>query len=237
MELFYDLHMHSCLSPCGDNDMTPNNIVRLAKLNGLDVIAVSDHNSAANLPAVFWVAEEEDLLVIPAIEVCTSEEIHVLTLYHDLELCMAFSERLYQLQPNIPNRPDIFGEQRILNEDDLQIGSLDKLLINASTWSLDELLAALPEYGGVAIPAHVDKDTTSILSVLGYIPPEYGFPCIEVKDPAKNNEIAFAGNRLSNSDAHYLEDIAQPVHKLIVEEKSPAGVISALMNRPFQTYF
>ena len=116
MKVSYDLHLHSCLSPCGDNDMTPNNIVHLASMIGLDVIAVSDHNAAKNLPAVCKVAQETDLLVIPAMELCSAEEIHLLCLFPTLEQALACSEAVYPYLPRVKNRPDIFGEQLILDE-------------------------------------------------------------------------------------------------------------------------
>lgn len=227
MKLYYDLHMHSCVSPCGDMDMTPNNIVNMAMLNGLDVIAVSDHNCAGNLPAVFSVAEKAGMLVIPAIEVCTSEEVHILCLFYELDQCLKFSGLLYEHQPDIKNKPDVFGEQVIMNDQDEPAATVDKLLINASSLSLDDLVRLLPEYRGVPIPAHVDKSSYSIISNLGYIPPEYGFRCIEKKN--RNAAVEFEGNVISNSDAHYLEDIAQPENALEVPEKTIPAVISAIL--------
>ena len=207
--------------------MTPNNIVNMAMLNGLDVIAVSDHNCARNLPAVFSVAEKAGMLVIPAIEVCTSEEVHVLCLFYQLEQCLKFSDLLYEHQPDVKNKPEIFGEQLVMDDRDEPIATIDKLLINASGLSLDDLVRLLPNYHGVPIPAHVDKSSYSIISNLGYIPPEYGFRCIEKKNP--DSTVAFSGNIISNSDAHYLEDIAQPENTLEVPEKTVQAVIDTII--------
>ena len=226
MTLSYDLHMHSCLSPCGDNDMTPNNIVNMASLIGLDIIAVSDHNSALNLPAVFKAAGKINLLVIPAIEVCTSEEVHVLCLFEALDNALQFSDYIHGSLPDIKNSADIFGEQLILNENDEIVGHEDKLLINALTLSLDKLMNTLPAYDGIAIPAHVDKTSNSIISNLGFIPPEYNFSCIEQK--SKESNIDFIGKRIYNSDAHYLEHINEPINHIEVSEKSIKAVIEAL---------
>ena len=110
MKYSYDLHIHSCLSPCGDMDMTPNNIVNMASLLGLDLIAVSDHNSALNLPAVFTAAKGTELTVIPAIEANSAEEVHVLCLFETLEDALACSEEFYEHLPPVINRPYIFGE-------------------------------------------------------------------------------------------------------------------------------
>ena len=139
MKLYYDLHIHSSLSPCGDDDMTPNNIVHMAMLKELNMIAVTDHNSARNLPAVKKVAEECGILLIPGIEVTTAEEIHLLTYFETVEETMDFGEYIYDSLPDISNRPEIFGEQRIMDETDAVTGHLDKLLLTASCHSIDAL--------------------------------------------------------------------------------------------------
>ncbi len=226
MKLYYDLHLHSCLSPCGDMDMTPNNIVNMALLKELDVIALSDHNTARNVRSVCEVAKDTGLLVIPAIEVCTSEEVHMLCLFEALEECEKFGDYLYTLLPDIVNEPDIFGKQCIMNEKDEETGILEKLLLNAAELSIDRLLEIIPQYGGFVIPAHVDRSSYSIISNLGFLPEEYGFSCIEVKNPPF--DCGFMGKMITDSDAHYLEDIAEPECTLEVEEKSIHGVISAL---------
>lgn len=226
MKLYYDLHMHSCLSPCGDRDMTPNNIVNMSLLKELDVIALSDHNSAKNIQAVRKVAEGTGLLVIPAIEVCTMEEVHILCLFYSFEQCEAFGKYLYDLLPPVMNQPDIFGEQWVMNEQDEVVGSVDKLLINAANLSIDRLLSVLPEYDGFAIPAHVDKSSYSIIANLGFLPPEYGFPCIEVKNPPFSGD--FSGRIITDSDAHYLEHIAERERFLEVPEKTIRAVIDTL---------
>ena len=122
MKLSYDLHIHSCLSPCGDNDMTPNNIVNMAILNGLVVIALTDHNSCKNCPAFLEAAQRSGILAIPGMELCTSEEIHVVCLFPELRQAMAFDREVYQYVPPIQNDPRIFGEQLILDGEDRQIG-------------------------------------------------------------------------------------------------------------------
>lgn len=226
MKYSYDLHIHSCLSPCGDMDMTPNNIVNMASLAGLDLIAVSDHNSALNLPAVFAAAEEAGLTVVPAIEANSAEEVHVLCLFETLEDALACSDEFYEHLPPVINRPDIFGEQVIMDRNDSPVGTVDKLLINALDLGLDGLLETVKKHSGLAIPAHVDKSAYSILANLGYIPPEYGFTCIEIKNP--ETEVSFDGQRITDSDAHYLQDIAEPVRFLDLPEKSACAVLKKL---------
>ncbi len=229
MKLFYDLHIHSCLSPCGDNDMTPNNIVNMAKLLGLDVIAVSDHNCALNLPAVQKVARKNDMLVIPAIELNTAEEVHVLTLFYSFEQALNFSDYIYGHLPDIENKPEIFGEQLILDENDEATGTVDKLLINALDLGLDALCGQIGSYGGVMIPAHINKSAYSLISNLGFIPPEYGFKCVEVNSPDFKTD--FEGNIISDSDAHYLEHINERVNYLEAGDKTIESVINSIIGK------
>ncbi|MEG1500332.1 MAG: PHP domain-containing protein, partial [Clostridiales bacterium] len=210
-----DLHIHSCLSPCGDDEMTVNNIVNMSIINNLDIIALTDHNSCKNCPAILKIAKEAGKLVIPGMELCTSEEIHVICLFPELEQAMAFDKYVYQNMPHIPNRKDIFGEQWILNEEDKIIDTEPFLLVTASDISLEKLPNLMKEYGGLAIPAHIDKDSYSILAVYGFIPPELGFTAVEIAKPQPFLEKPFnqkqiQGKRLiSNSDAHYLWSIKE----------------------------
>lgn len=229
MNISYDLHIHSCLSPCGDNDMTPNNILNMSTMLGLDCIAVSDHNSALNLPAIFKIAAEMNIIVIPAIEVCTDEEVHMLCYFKTLESVLAFGEELYTHLPMIKNNVDIFGKQLILDYEDNIIGHEEKLLINAVDIGIDKLIKLADKYDGITIPAHVDKSANSIIASLGYIPPDYNFTCVEVKNPDK--KVEFDGKIITNSDAHYLEDISEPIRTISIKEKSITGVLNYLTER------
>ncbi|MFZ2537456.1 MAG: PHP domain-containing protein [Oscillospiraceae bacterium] len=229
MKISYDLHLHSCLSPCGDNDMTPNNIVNMAVLLGLDAIAVSDHNSSLNLPAIFNVANEHGLTVVPALEVCTSEEVHLLCMTYTLQGITELSDELYQFLPDFKNNVEVFGQQLIVDENDNIIGSENRLLINALTLNIDKLLKIIAKYDGIAIPAHVDKTSNSIISNLGFIPPDYNFSCIEIKNP--KIEVNFDGKRIINSDAHYLEHIHEPIHFLDVMDNSARSIINYLKSK------
>lgn len=209
--------------------MTPNNIVNMAKLIGLDAIAVSDHNSCLNLPAVFEITKNSDIVVIPAIEVCTSEEIHMLCYFHTLDDAMEFNQYIYQYLPSIQNQEEVFGNQLILDAKDNIIGTEEKLLINALTIGIEKLLKIVSKFNGVAVPAHVDKNSNSIISILGFIPEEYDFTCVEIVN--SENKIAFQGKNITNSDAHYLENISEPVHFIDVTEKSIDGILKFLQER------
>ena len=137
----YDLHLHSCLSPCGDTDMTPNNLVNMAALLGCDIIALTDHNTCRNTPAAVKVGKAADVLVIPGMELCTAEEAHVVCLFETVEDALAFDKYVCAHIPKVPNRPEIFGEQWILNENDEKIGEISELLITATDISINDVQA------------------------------------------------------------------------------------------------
>ncbi len=212
----YDFHLHSALSPCGDMDMTPNNIVNMAMLNGLDAIALSDHNATGNVAAAMEVGRSVGVKVIPAMEVATAEEVHILTLYPTLDAAEFVAKRVYEALPDILNQPEIFGQQALMNAQDEVVGYEEKLLINACRLSMEELFRLVTEAGGVFIPAHVDRHSYSVLTNLGFIPDDLDIRWIEVSRRVTDIS-AYLDSRpdlahysiLQNSDAHYLEDIAQ----------------------------
>ena len=202
-----DLHIHSCLSPCGDDLMTPNNIVNMAVLKELDVIAVTDHNTAGNLPAVFALARENGLSVLPGIEANTAEEVHVLCYFYDLEACLAFSDAIYEHLPPIPNRPDFFGEQLVLDAEDETVRVEDRLLISALDVSIDELVALCGEFEGICVPAHINRMANSLLNNLGFLPPGVPFAALEVASsaPPPDPSVTEGWRILQSSDAHRLD--------------------------------
>ena len=234
MELSYDLHIHSCLSPCGDEDMTPANIVGMAAVKGLDCIALTDHNSSKNCPAAAHFAEEYGILFIPGMELTTMEEVHVVCLFPELDKAMAFDQLVEERLVPIKNNEEIFGRQIIRNEQDEECGTVENLLINATSILFDDVYDLLKPYGGVMIPAHIDKQANSLLSNLGFVPPSSQFVCAEVKDLTKLHELQKANEYLkkctiiTDSDAHYLEHINEPVNSLYVKEKTVAGVFDYL---------
>lgn len=224
-----DLHIHSCLSPCGDVEMTPNNIANMAYLKGLEAIAVCDHNSARNLPAVKAVADARGLVFIPGLEVETREEVHVLTLFAALEAALEFGEWVYESLPDVPNMPDFFGPQVVMNEEDEPIYAEPRMLVQSTTLPLDEVVAACRAAGGVPLPAHINRTSNSLLYNLGFVPPEQRFASLEVyhKLPISGVDLE-KYHIIYNSDAHYLEDISEPVNFISAYEKSPAGILRYL---------
>ncbi len=233
-ELYYDLHIHSCLSPCGDDDMTPANIAGMAAVKGLDVIAVTDHNSCKNCPAVLAAAQEYGILAIPGMEINTSEEVHAVCLFEELKAAMDFDAYVYERLMAFPNKEEIFGRQLIYNKEDEICGTVPNLLINATDISFEGLWELVRGFGGVMFPAHVDKTANSLIANLGFIPPDSKFVTAEVKDLGKLHRVRkenpyLEGCRIiSNSDAHYLEDIHEPQLRLQVRERSVRGVLEVL---------
>ncbi len=170
MKLAVDLHIHSCLSPCGSEDMTPNNIVNMSRLKGLDAIAVSDHNSAKNLPAAAELANRAGILFLPAIEVQTREEVHVLAYLPTVETALELGEFLYARLLPIPNREDLFGPQIIMNENDEETGRERAPAPSVGGSDHRRACSKVKALGGAAVPAHINKRSFSMIHVLGFIP-------------------------------------------------------------------
>ena len=228
VELYYDFHIHSCLSPCGDMDMTPNNIAGMAFLKGLNLIALTDHNSARNAPALIRAAEQYGLTVLPGMELTTQEEAHVVCLFSEEKDALAFDGYVHERLLKVRNKKEVFGEQILMNENDEPIGEEEYLLINATDIPFDGVYDVVTDYNGIMIPAHLDKSTTSVISNLGFIPPDSRFTCAEVKNLSRLHELIKDHPYLqkcriiSDSDAHYLQDINEPVHTLAFENEHPS---------------
>ena len=214
MKLYYDFHIHSCLSPCGDNDMTPNNIVNMAALKGLDAIAITDHNCGENARAAIEAATELPITVIPGMEIETSEEIHMVALFKDVEALGRMQEIVMSKLPPIKNKPALFGEQIIMDKHDKIIDFKEQFLITACSMNVFETVDTVRSLGGVIFPAHIDKSSYSLISNLGSIPEELELTTVEIKkNPIPQNltdmGISCKYNVLHNSDAHYLWDISE----------------------------
>lgn len=233
-DLFYDLHIHSCLSPCGDDESTPANIAMLAKMLGLDVAALTDHNSCKNCPAFFEAAKAAELLPVAGMELTTQEEIHVLCLFPELDNAMEFDKYVHERIMPIRNKPEIYGNQLVKNSDDETVDIEEICLINATDIDFYSVKPLVKSYGGIMIPAHIDRKAFSLINTLGDVPPDAGFDCVEIKYPeavenltAKYPYIGECGV-IFDSDAHYLENISMPNNKLGVGEVSAKGVLAAL---------
>ena len=176
MKAAFDLHFHSCLSPCGDGAMTPATIAGLCKLAGLDVAALTDHNTCGNCAAFCQACQAYGLLGLPGMELCTAEEVHVVCLLPDLAAADAFSRMVYDRLPPLENDRDIFGPQIYMDADDNVLGEESRMLAGASSIGVYEVREMAARFGGVAYPAHIDRPSFALLSNLGFWDPALGFP-------------------------------------------------------------
>lgn len=236
-ELRYDLHIHTCLSPCADEEMTPNNIVNLALLLGLDVIGVTDHNTARNGPAVWRVGREKGLLVLPGMELETAEEVHVVCLFPEPEAALEFEGELSRYFRPLKNRPELFGRQIVMDWQDNPIAEEERLLLGATRLGIDRAAELAVRFGGTAFPAHIDRPAGGILSQLGFIPTEMGFSAVELSasaDVARWRESRPELEKfrvLCNSDAHTLCDISMMKSTIQTQARAAEAVIAALNAR------
>ncbi|MDF2533477.1 MAG: hypothetical protein K0Q65_3058 [Clostridia bacterium] len=234
MKFAVDLHLHTALSPCGDADMTPNNIVNMALLKGLDMIAITDHNSCANVEAVIDAGRNKGLMVIPGIEVQSKEEVHLICLFKKLEKALAFGDLIYASLPNIPNNEELFGRQLIMDALDHITGQVEKLLLSSSSYSINEIFELVNKHEGICIPAHVDRPGYSIISNLGFIPPDLKVDIVEFSKKATLeavfNKMPFLKSykHVVSSDAHYLWDISEREHFVEMEYISASQLFEAL---------
>ncbi len=215
-----DLHIHTCLSPCGDLDMSPKAVVERSAGKGLDIIAICDHNTAENVEACIRVGMQHGIRVLPGLEINSREEAHTLAIFETPKQALAMQDIVYQHLDGV-NRPELFGDQVIANEFDEVEGFNDRLLIGATGIGLQEIVGEVHRLGGLSIASHVDRPSFSILSQLGFIPPDLGLDALEVSHPetweSMGNDTPGIGGLpiVTSSDAHFLTDIGR-VYTLFV---------------------
>ena len=222
---YYDFHVHSCLSPCADNDMTPYNIAGMAALAGLNIVALTDHNSCRNCPAFFAAAKKQGIIPIAGMELTTAEDIHVVCLFEQLEDALSFNDDVDGFRIRIPNRTDIFGDQLLVDENDETVGIEPDLLSNATQLMIDEVPPLVQKHHGICFPAHVDREANGIIATLGTFPESPCFSVAEIHDGKKIEAYREKYPRLRSvrmvvgSDAHYLWDIRDKEHFLELEDE------------------
>jgi len=222
---YYDFHIHSCLSPCADDDMTPNNIAGMGTICGLQIMALTDHNTAKNCPAFFEAAKRQGIIPIAGMELTTAEDIHLVCLFETLDEALRFDEAVHACRLLVENKVEIFGQQMIMNADDEVIGVDDWFLPMATTLSLEEAAALCVAHGGVCWPAHIDRPANGILATLGVFPDDPPFGIAEVHDPETKEVLCKQHANLnglffvSGSDAHYLWDIREKCCFLEIDDE------------------
>lgn len=211
-----DLHIHSCLSPCAELDMTPRNIVMTALERGLDIIALTDHNSIENVEVARRLGGDV-LYVLIGMEVTSSEEIHILALFDKIEKAEKMQSLVYDSLPLGENDERLYGHQVVVNEEDEVLSLNRRLLIGATGMDVGEVVESIRSLGGISIASHVDKEAFSIISQLGFIPDDLSFDALEFSHCAKREEAVVRYSNLNRfpwvsfSDAHYLQDIGKRV--------------------------
>ncbi|NLP36580.1 MAG: PHP domain-containing protein [Firmicutes bacterium] len=233
MKYYIDLHIHSALSPCADDEMTPNNIVNMAALKGLDIIAVTDHNSIGNSEAVIHCGKSAGILVVPGMELETLEEVHLVCLLPDLKQAQLLQTYVYEALPQRKNQEELFGKQLLFNAEDKIKGSESRLLLTAAQISLQEAVHLVQELGGATIPAHIDRRANSILTNLGFIPQDLDFHYLELSASCRTSEFLALHPQLQayrfiqSSDAHRLEAMVKETGSIELQERS----IPCLLNK------
>ena len=220
-----DLHIHSCLSPCGELEMTPRSIVRVSLEKKLDMIAVCDHNSAENVRGVRQAAQDTDLTILAGMEVTTAEEVHLLGFFDEEAQAISFQDIVYaHLLPG-QNDEDLFGMQVVANAEDEVEAIVDKLLIGGTTLSLEETIAHIHRLGGLAVASHIDRESFSFVGQLGMIPEDLDLDAVEISPlnqigEVKNIPGAERFPAIASSDAHRLEDIGCVTTSFLMDEAS-----------------
>jgi PHP family Zn ribbon phosphoesterase len=232
-----DLHIHTSLSPCADEEMFPRDIIRQAKMNDLDIVGICDHNSAENVLAAKKIGHKEDIAVIGGIEATTQEEVHILAFFNDVKELFEFQEIIYNRLSGF-NDEKIFGRQLVISENNEVVGSNKRLLIGATSISLQEMVQAIYSLGGLTIASHIDRESYSIIAQLGFIPegllldalelsPNYKRKTVYITDRQVNPEL-YGFSLVTFSDAHFLKDIGKSFTVFLMEDANINEIKKAL---------
>ena len=228
-----DLHIHTCLSPCSEVDMTPRRIIEMAISKGLDIIAISDHNSAENAEITVRMAREKGIMALPAMEITSSEEAHVLAFFGSVEKALAMQEIVYAKLSKAANDEKLYGYQLIVNEVDEILEFNKKLLIGATSLPVKELVDAIHANNGLAVASHIDKESFSVVSQLGFIPYDIQFDGLEISynSDRQKAESMFSEYTsipwITSSDAHQLGDIGKKSTSFFLNEASFEEIVLA----------
>jgi len=223
-----DLHLHTCLSPCADAQMLATAIVKQAKKVGLDMIGICDHNSAENVAAVVKAGAREGLSVIGGIEITSCEEVHILGLFSTECNLMNLQDLVYE---NLSGENDeqAFGPQTIVDEWDYGVGTNHRLLIGATTLTVEQIVEAIHQQSGIAIASHVDRERFSLIGQLGFIPERLSLDALELSNPSSTRQ-GYNYPVVTFSDAHFLEDIGKNSTCFMIEDVSIDEIKKALHN-------
>jgi hypothetical protein len=214
-----DLHNHSCLSPCGSLELSPKRLLELGAARGVKLMALTDHNSSLNCPAFAKLSSQYGIIPVFGMEAATNEEIHVLCLFTNLDACMAFNDYAYSIITPFLNNPEKTGDQVYVDEDDNIEGEVEYYLLNPLNLSVENIGEKVNEYGGIVIPAHVDRPAFSMTSQLGVVTngPWAAIECIRIPPLFNYSPLDTLGFPLTtSSDAHHSEHVGRRSFELDV---------------------
>lgn len=227
MKVCYDLHIHSALSPCADNDMTPVNVVAAASAAGIELMAVADHNSIKNVAAAMEIGGVLGVTVVPAMELQSAEDIHFLCLFDRFENLEKFYNSIKFTDRE--NRPELYGEQLIIDSGDETTGEEKTMLSAGADIAETEVLPLAERFNGTAVPAHIDRDANGIIAILGEVPPYY--KAVELSadcPPEKAAEFTADFKVIFDSDSHCLANIGVNKRIIDIAENSANALLSYL---------
>lgn len=229
-----DLHVHTCLSPCADLKMSPKAIAEQAKTKEIDILGICDHNSAENVPAMIKAARKFKIFVLPGLEITSQEEVHILALFDKPESAYKMQEIIYQNLPG-ENDEEAFGMQVVVNENGEVLRFNNKLLIGASTLSVEEVVQTIHSLEGLAIAAHIDREGFSLIGQLGFIPNDLNLDALEISPHISQQEAVArfqpALPLTCSSDAHFLEEIGRCSTSYWIEKATTQEIKMAFLNK------
>lgn len=231
-----DLHIHSCLSPCGDWEMSPRRIVQKSIDQKLDIIAVCDHNTAENTAAIKQQGGQRGLVVFPGLEICSKEEVHIISIFEEVRQALSMQTLVYDNLPG-SNKTGFFGNQVIADENDMVIGENSRLLINATRLGIYEIVERVHLLEGLCFASHILRPAYGIIRQLGFIPSDLDLDGLELSSQrlltkAKNKGVNHRDlPYVSFSDAHYLQDIGRTWTTFVLAEPTVAEIRMALKEK------
>jgi 3',5'-nucleoside bisphosphate phosphatase len=229
-----DLHVHSVLSPCGEIEMTPRQIIMYAAALGIDIVAITDHNASENVKAALDAARNCGITVIPGMELQTREEIHVICLFPDFAALGDWQTVINQKLPNLKNNETIFGAQFIVDAEDELVAIDERMLLASTDISVEDAVVGVSKCGGICIAAHVDRPSYSVLSQLGFIPEGVNFAALEISRRITPREaydrfpMTQSFPLITSSDAHRISDLLSPKTIFYIEEPTLTEIVMAL---------
>lgn len=226
-----DLHLHTVLSPCGDLEMDPVSVINIAGKRGIDILGVTDHNTTQHCKIMKQLGIEQGIFVMMGVEVTTREEIHVLAFFENEKTLNIFQTHIDRTLPAIPNNPELFGYQVVVDRNGMILREEPHLLISALTLSIDDVEQLVHQLGGLFIPAHIDKPKNSITSQLGFLPPDLIVDALEISPRGDLTlfKKQYPGKTfITGSDAHYPEDIGRVTTQFHIEHRTFQEIRDAL---------